>query len=100
MAQVLKKLPRVRSHWPAEARLTKPAQFNIYDGDQVVGVVRLNAGTKVKVVEITLQHALVRVGSTQSPLPVSYTDIVDIMGGASEILALPDDAAPADTNKT
>ncbi|MEO6993959.1 MAG: hypothetical protein ABI273_10040 [Lacunisphaera sp.] len=96
MANVLKKLPRVRSKWPKEAKLTKATQFNLYDGNSVVGVISLNAGTRIKIIEITLAHAVVRIGSTESPLPVNSTDIIALMGGAPTILALPDDS-PAET---
>ncbi len=94
MANVLKKLPRVRSRWPAQVKLTKSAQFNLYDGETVAGVITLNAGTTLRIVDINLQHAIVRVGSAQSPLPVTYTDIIATMGGTEKILALPDDAPP------
>jgi hypothetical protein len=94
MASVLKKLPRVRSKWPKEAKLVKATQFNLYDGDNVVGVVSLNAGTRIKLIYITLAHAVVRIGSTESPLPVNSTDIIELMGGPTTILALPDDTAP------
>jgi hypothetical protein len=95
MASVLAKLPKIRSHWPAEAKLTKATQFNLNDGDKVVGVITLNAGAKFKILSITSQHALVMVAGNQSPLPVNQTDIIELMGGPATILALPDDPSPA-----
>ncbi|MCU1329948.1 MAG: hypothetical protein JWN34_5318 [Bryobacterales bacterium] len=100
MASVLAKLPKVRSRWPAQTRLTKATQFNLYDGENVTGVITLNAGSKVRIVDITTQHAVVIVGGNQSPLPVNQTDIIELMGGVPAILAMPDDPAPAADTKT
>ena len=97
VAQVLRKIPKVRSKWPSETKLKRAVKFNLMDGDTVIGVISLNEGTKVKIVDINVQHAVVTFGSSQSPLPVTQTDIIELMGGAERILALPDDAAaPAD----
>ena len=65
------------------------------DGDKVVGVIRLEAGTRIKIVEIKPEHAIVRVGATESPVPVVQTDLVELMGGAAKVLALPDDPVAA-----
>ena len=92
--EVMRKLVRVRSKWPREVKLTKNTQFNIFDGDKVIGVVGLNAGTKVKLNEIQFRHAIIAVANSRSPVPVSNTDIIESMGGASAILALPDDPSP------
>lgn len=89
--RVLKKLPQLRSRWPFEAKLTKQSQFRLYNGDKVVGVVILNAGTTVAVLAITPRHAIIEVSGNESPIPVMDTDIVDRMGGADKILAYPDD---------
>ena len=94
LADVLKKLPKVRSKWPKEAKLTKNTTFNLYDGGHLIGLIQINAGTKVRVIEIKLEHAVVEISTGQSPLPVINTDIVERMGGAAVILALPDDAPP------
>jgi len=94
LAEVLKKLPKVRSKWPTEAKLTKNTSFNIYDSGHLIGIIQLNAGTKVRIIEIKLQHAVVEISTGQSPLPVTNTDIIDRMGGAAAILALPDDPVP------
>lgn len=95
LAQVLAKLPKVRSKWPAEAKLKWDVKFNLMDGETVVGVISLNAGTRVKIATITPRHAVIRIGSTESPLPVTQTDLIELMGGLEKILALPDDPAPA-----
>lgn len=94
LAEVLKKLPKLRSRWPSQALLTKTAQFNLYEGDKIIGVVTLNPGTKIKILAIKPEHAIVRFGGHESPLPVPNTDIIDRMGGSEAILACPDDASP------
>lgn len=99
LARVLAKLPKVRSQWPAEARLTKVTQFTLKDGDKDVGVVRLEEGTRVKIVAIKLEHAVVRIGATESTIPVPNTDVIDRMGGAEKILALPDEPETKETAK-
>jgi hypothetical protein len=90
----MEKLVRVRSKWPREVTLTKNTQFNLFDGDKVIGVVGLNAGAKVKLAEVQLQHAIITVANSKSPIPITNTDIIDSMGGAAAILALPDDPNP------
>ncbi len=102
MAQLLAKLPKVRSKWPSEAKLVKATDFSLMDGEKIVGVINLNAGTRIKIVEIKLEHVIVRIGATESPVPVMQTDIIERMGGAAKILALPNDPeapkpAPATT---
>lgn len=94
MSQVLRKLPKIRSKWPQEAVLAKTTQFNLLDGGKVVGVMTINAGTKVKIIEVKSEHAVVRVAGNVSPLPVDNLDLVDRMGGAEKILAYPDDETP------
>lgn len=99
LARVLAKLPKVRSQWPAEARLTKVTQFTLKDGDKDVGVIRLEEGTRVKIVAIKLEHAVVRIGATESTIPVPNTDLIERMGGAEKILALPDEPETKETAK-
>jgi hypothetical protein len=94
LGKVLEKLPRIRSRWPTDAKLTKDVQFNLFEGDRVIGVIGLKTGTKVKIVEIKSEHAVIQFGATQSPMPVTNTDIIDQLGGLEKILALPDDPAP------
>lgn len=95
--QVLKKLPKVRSHWPKTTHVVRAAKFNLVDGTDIIGVIELNAGAKVTLVEIKPEHAIIAYTGLESPLPVPNTDIIEQMGGPEKILALPDDpiAAPA-----
>lgn len=94
LSQVLQKLPRIRSRWPKEAVLTKVTQFNLFEGDKIIGITTLRPGAKIKIIEIKKEHAVAKFGDKETPLPVGNTDIVDQMGGAEKILALPDDEAP------
>ena len=91
IAEVLKKLPKVRSRWPATAKLTKATRFQLYEGDRVVGMFELTPGATIKVVEIKLQHAIIKLPMGNSPVPVLNTDIINVMGGVEKVLALPDD---------
>jgi hypothetical protein len=91
LAAVLKKLPKVRSKWPKEGKLIKDSHFMLHEGDTIVGIVELNTGAKIKVQEITLENALVIVGGIPSAVPVTNTNIIELMGGSAVILALPDD---------
>ncbi|WP_198529890.1 hypothetical protein [Geminisphaera colitermitum] len=99
LSQVLKKLPKIRSRWPEEVRLTKVSRFNILDGSNVIGVVQFNAGTKIRLLEIKPQHAVVKIATGESPLPVLNTDIIEQLGGAQKILAFPDDP-PVETKSS
>jgi len=94
-ADVLAKLPRLRSRWPKEVRLTQKTFFKIYDGNQVVGLTTLDEGSILKLIEVKPQHAIVRVGQSTSPVPVGNTDLVERMGGEKEILEMKDDPPPA-----
>lgn len=88
---VLKKLPRVRSHWPKEVTLNRVTKFNIVEGGKVIGVIELHAGTKVRLVEVKPEHAVVALVTGNTPLPVDYTTLIEQMGGPEKILALPDE---------
>lgn len=88
---VLKKLPRVRSHWPKEVTLLRVAKFNIVEGGKVIGVIELHAGTKIRLVEVKPEHAVVALVTGNTPLPVDYTTLIEQMGGPEKILALPDE---------
>jgi hypothetical protein len=97
---VLQKLPRIRSRWPNIIVLKRATYFTILDGTQQVGFVSLNTGTKLHLIDIKPEHALVMVSDTVSPVPVENTDLVDQLGGMMAVLALTDDPAPpsADPN--
>lgn len=82
-----------------EVRLTKVSRFNILDGSNVIGVVQFNAGTKIRLLEIKPQHAVVKIATGESPLPVLNTDIIEQLGGAQKILAFPDDP-PVETKSS
>ncbi|HRE83582.1 MAG TPA: hypothetical protein PLN52_21230 [Opitutaceae bacterium] len=88
---VLKKLPRVRSHWPKEVTLNRVTKFNIVEGGKVIGVIELHAGTKVRLVEVKPEHAVIALVTGNTPLPVDYTTLIEQMGGPEKILALPDE---------
>lgn len=94
IAEVLKKLPKVRSHWPATAKLTKATRFQLYEGERVVGMFELPADATIKIIEIKLQHVIVKLSLGNSAVPVLNTNIITVMGGPEKILALPDDPAP------
>jgi len=94
LADVFRKLPKIRSRWPQEAILKAKCHFNLRDGEKVVGIIELDAGTRVTILDIKLQHMVVRIGATESPLPVIKTDIIERMGGAAKILGYPDDPSP------
>lgn len=99
LARVLAKLPTVYSRWPREAKLVRPTKFNIQEGGKIVGLISLDAGTKVRIVEIKKEHAVVRVGTVEAVTPVQDTNIIELMGGPAAILQLPDETPAASENK-
>jgi hypothetical protein len=94
---VLARLPKLRSHWPKEVTLTQKTFFKIYDEGRVVGLMTLDAGSILKLLEVKPEHAVVRVGESTSPIPVENTDLVERMGGEEKVLALHDDPPPKET---
>jgi hypothetical protein len=81
--------------------------FNLYNGTKLIGVTSLEVGTKVKLLDIRHEHAIILINGQQSPLPVLNTNIIVLMGGAEKILAYPDDPvipsegkAPAEKSPT
>jgi hypothetical protein len=96
-AEVLAKLPKVRSHWPKEVKLKEKTFFSIYDEGRVVGMMTLDAGSVLKLIEVKPQHAVVRVGQSTSPIPVENTDLIERMGGEKNILDLRDEPPPKET---
>lgn len=90
--QVLKKLPKVRSKWPREVQLVKTTQFTMRDGGKEIGVMTLNPGTKVNLVEVKPEHAVILMAGSMSPVPVQNTDLIDRMGGLDAVLRLVDES--------
>lgn len=90
-AAVLAKLPKVRSHWPKEVKLKQKTFFRVYDQGRVVGLMTLDAGSVLRLIDVKPQHAVVRVGDGTSPIPVENTDLVERMGGEKKVLSLHDD---------
>jgi hypothetical protein len=94
IAAVLKKLPKVRSHWPEKVKLIKATRFQLYEGDRVVGMFEFSPGATITVFEIKHKHLIAKLALGNSPIPVLNTDTISVMGGAEKILALPDDPTP------
>lgn len=55
------------------------------------GVFSVDADTVVALVTVKKEHIIVRVSSSESPVPFEYTDIVKRMGGEAAILAMADE---------
>jgi len=92
----MKKLQRIRTRWPQLVQIKKDIYFALKDGDEEVGYISLKPGTKLRLVEIKPQHAIVVVGDAVCPVPVEYTDLLDRLGGITAVLGLADDPPPAD----
>jgi hypothetical protein len=94
-APLLSKLPRVRSKWPKQVTLKARSYFQIVSEGARVGMLSKEAGTVLDLVEVTPQHAVVRLDEGQSQLPVERCDLIERMGGEAAIFALADDASAA-----
>lgn len=93
---MMRKMQRIRSRWPGDVLIKKESYFALKDGGEDVGYISLKAGTKLHLIEIKPEHAIVVVADAICPVPVENTDLVDRLGGISGILALPDDPPPAE----
>ena len=90
-SEVLRKLPRIRSRWPKQVKLTKDVRFTLYEGERPVGIVGMKAGAPLTLLNVKVEHAIVQVQNSESPLPVLNTDLIEQLGGHAAVLALPDD---------
>jgi hypothetical protein len=96
-AALAEKLIRLRSRWPKEVTLRDKSEFPEFEAGKLTGTHTEQAGVILRLISVEKNGVLVLVSNSPAILRLEQTDLIDRMGGAAAVLALPDDPATEQT---